>query len=42
LPMSMFRNERETICNVNETALFWCLLTDKGLIITEACRGEMN
>jgi hypothetical protein len=35
-------SERETIRNVNETAFFWSLLTDKRLNITEACRGEKN
>jgi len=35
-------SERETIGNVNETTIFWSLLTDKRLNITKACRGEMN
>jgi hypothetical protein len=35
-------SEREIIGNVNETAFFWSLLTDKRLNITKVCRGEMN
>jgi len=35
-------SERETIGNVNDSAFFGSLLTDMGLNITKACKGEMN